>query len=89
MVPGQVSRLQQPGEDPVTPFWRRRGGGTIPVHEVRGTAALMRLTQTQLDLARRVSLQTRKTIILTRWVIALAVIVAAVGGTMIALQVLG
>jgi hypothetical protein len=56
---------------------------------VRGTAALMRLTKTQLDLANRIELQTRRTIVLTRWVIALAVIVALVGSTMIALQLLG
>jgi len=89
MVPGDVGSLRQSGDWLVSPYWKRRAGGTIPVHEVRGTAAMMRLTRTQLDLARQVTLQTRKTIILTRWVIALAVIMTVVGGAMIALLLIG
>lgn len=65
-------------------IWGRRAGGTIPGHDIRSTAAMVRLAQTHVDLAHRVALQTRKTVVLTRWVIALSIITAITGGAIIA-----
>jgi hypothetical protein len=69
--------------------WSKRGGGTIPGHDVRSTAAMMRLAQTHVDLANRLDLQMRKTIILTRWVISLSVLMAIAAASMIAILLFG
>jgi hypothetical protein len=50
---------------------------------------MMRLAQTHVDLARRLDLQTRKTIVLTRWVIALSIMMTITGAAMIAVLASG
>jgi hypothetical protein len=49
----------------------------------------MRLAQSHVSLAERTALQTRKIVILTRWVIALAIAVALVGCLQVVLFLAG